>query len=103
MIFSFLIITLVNFKKTKGIIKKNRLNNNSNKERFKLNNLKFFSIKKVSIEKRKSDKNNAEFVLRFENNRLQGISLLILKDIDENEEVCVTYGYEFWIHPDSLQ
>lgn len=51
----------------------------------------------------KCSRNNAEFVLTFENNRLRGISLLLLKDVREDEEICVSYGYDFWIHPDSLQ
>ena len=47
----------------------------------------------------KTKNNNAEFVLCFENQEICGISLLTLKDIQCNSEICVTYGHDFWLSP----
>lgn len=44
----------------------------------------------------RTSKNNADFVLKFEKKKLIGICLILLRDVDQDEEICVTYGWNFW-------
>ena len=46
-------------------------------------------------------KNNADFVLKFQNGELVGICLILLNDIGKDAEICVTYGWNFWYFPEN--
>lgn len=50
----------------------------------------------------KTCKNNADFVLKFQDGELVGICLILLNDICKNVEICVTYGWDFWYFPKNL-
>ena len=43
-----------------------------------------------------SSKNNADFVLCFDNDELVGICMVLLKDVLADDEICVTYGWNYW-------
>lgn len=49
----------------------------------------------------KTSNNNADFVLKFNDGKMIGICLIMLKDTLKDSEICVTYGWDFWFFPET--
>jgi hypothetical protein len=52
-------------------------------------------------DRKKLEKNNAQFVLWDQTDFL--VKVIALTDIRQNEEILVSYGYDYWINLNNMQ